>query len=327
MRAFWIGSGLQSPMRYCTISICLLLTVSGVARARNPTPDRRHSNQQVERIVAADPQVIVSACVISGDLRVHSWERNEVRARITDGVQIELTRVDQAKSGSATELKLTVRGNRPTRNSSCLPFGDVELEVPRGASLKLQTTSGDIRATGVARVTATSQSGTITLDKVHDETNLNTIGGEISVRDSTGAFKLHTVGGSIDARDLGPGAAGDSLEAGAVGGDITLDRIRHQRLKINTVSGEVEYVGALSPGGRYSFQSISGRLRLSLPANSSFRLSGTLGKGGDLSSDFKVTTEKVSKYSPMRTVDAIVGSGDASISVSCFSGSIQIRKQ
>jgi DUF4097 and DUF4098 domain-containing protein YvlB len=314
-------------MRYCTFFICLLLPVSVVARSGNATPDRRHSNQQVERIVAADPQVIVSACVISGNLTVRSWERNEVRARISDGVQIELTRVDQAKSGSAAELKLTVRGSRKTRDSSCLQFGDVELDVPRGASLKLQTSSGEISATGVARVTATSQSGSITLDRLHGETNLNTISGEIYVRDSTGAFRLHTVGGSIDARDLGPVAAGDSLEASSVGGDITLNRIQHQRLKINTVSGEVAYAGALSRGGRYSFQSISGRLRLSLPANSSFRLSGTLGTGGDLTSDFKVTTEKVSKYSTMRSVDAIVGSGDASISVSFFSGSIRIRKQ
>ena len=35
--------------------------------------------------------------------------------------------------------------------------------------------------------------------------------------------------------------AGDSLEAGSVGGDVTLDRIQHQRLKLNTVGGDVTY--------------------------------------------------------------------------------------
>lgn len=314
-------------MRYCTIFIFLLLTFAGVVRARTSTPDRKNGNQQVERVVAADPRVTVSVCVASGDITVHSWDRNEVRARISDGVQIELTRIDQAKSQTATELKLTVRGGRPTRGPSCLPLGDVELTVPRGASVKLQTSSGEISATEVARVTATSQSGTITLERVRGEADLNTIGGEISIRNSTGAFKLHTIGGSIDARDLGPTASGDSLEAGTVGGDIMLDRIQHQRVKLNTVGGEVTYAGRLSRGGRYSFQGISGRLRLLLPANSSFHLSGTLGSGGELSSDFKVTTERTSKYSPMRSVDAIVGNGDASITVSLFSGSIQIKKQ
>ena len=135
------------------------------------------------------------------------------------------------------------------------------------------------------------------------------------------------MGGSIEARDLGPANAGDSLEAGCVGGDVTLDRIQHQRLKLNTVGGEVTYAGPLSRGGRYSFQTFSGRLRLVLPANSSFRLKGTLGTGGELSSDFNITAEKASNYNPMRSVDAIVGKGDASIDVSVFSGSIQIRKQ
>ena len=314
-------------MRYGTFFILLLLTVPGVARARNPAPDRNRGSQQVERTVTADPHVIVSVCVASGDITVNSWARNEVRARISDGVQIDLTRVDQGKTQTATELKLTVQGRRSSRGSSCLPLGDIELTVPRGAGVNLQTSSGEISASEVAGVTATSQSGTITVEKVHGEVDLNTIGGEISVRNSTGTFKLHTVGGSVDARDLAPANAGDSLEAGSVGGDVTLDRIQHQRLKLNTVGGEVSYAGPLSRGGRYSFQTISGRLRLLLPPNSSFRVKGSLGTGGELSSDFKITAERASNYSPMRSVDAIVGNGDASINVSVFSGSIEIRKQ
>ena len=320
-------SSFETKPRYCTVFIFLVLSVSGLAHARNPAPDRNRSNQQVERIVAADPRVIVTACVASGNITVHSWDRKEVRARISDGVQIDLTRLDQGKTRTATELKLTVQGRRSSRGSSCLPLGDIELTVPRGAGVNLQTSSGEISASEVAGVTATSQSGTITLEKVHGEINVSTIGGEISVRNSTGTFNLHTVGGSIDARDLGPAVAGDSLEAGSVGGDVTLDRIQHQRLKLNTVGGEVTYAGPLSRGGRYSFQTISGRLRLLLPPNSSFRVKGTLGTGGELSSDFKITAERASNYSPMRSVDATVGNGDASINVNVFSGSIQIRKQ
>jgi DUF4097 and DUF4098 domain-containing protein YvlB len=314
-------------MRNYTIIICVLLSVSGLAHARKPPPDRNRRNQQVERTVAADPRVTVSACVASGDITVHSWDRNEVRARISDGVQIDLTRTDQNKTQTATELRLTVQGRHSTKGASCLPLGDVELTVPRGAGVKLQTSSGEISATEVAGVTATSQSGTITIEKVHGEIDLNTIGGEISVRNSTGRFNLHTVGGSVDARDLAPANAGDSLEAGSVGGDVTLDRIQHRRVKLNTVGGDLTYAGPLSRGGLYSFQAISGQLRLLLPANSSFRVKGTLGTGGELSGDFNITAKRASNYNPMRSVDAIVGNGDASIDVSVFSGSIQIRKQ
>ena len=79
--------------------------------------------------------------------------------------------------------------------------------MPRGAGVKLQTSSGEISATEVAGVTATSQSGTITLEKVHGEVDLNTIGGEISVRNSTGTFKLQRWAAQLT-RAIGPGTCG-----------------------------------------------------------------------------------------------------------------------
>ena len=317
------------PLNCRACVIVFLLFIFSVVAAHGNSPDHKRNSQQVERSVAADPRVVVSACIVSGDVRVHGWDRNEVRARISDGVQITLTRVDQTKSQTATELKLTAKENRPTKESPCLLQGDLELDVPRAGSVKLQTNSGDISVTEVARVNATSLSGTITLVKVHDEAIVNGISGEISAHDSTGSFKLHTVSGSVDARDLAPAGPGAVLEANTTSGDVTMDRIQHQRVSVNTVNGEVKYTGPLARGGRYSFQGISGQLRLFLPANSSFRFSGTVGVGGDFHSDFNLKDEQpdVEKYGPTRHLEGVVGSGDASINASVFSGSIQIRKQ
>jgi DUF4097 and DUF4098 domain-containing protein YvlB len=317
---------LVQAMRHSTAVIFLVLFLSGSLFADGRRADRGN-RQEVERTVAASPQVIVSACVASGNITARGWDRNEVHARVSDGVQIDLTRIDQAKSAAATELKLIATNSR---RSSCLPMGDIELDVPRNATLKLQTNNGDVRVTEVARVSASSQSGSTRLTKVRGEVNVNTIGGEIFVRDSTGTFRLHAVGGSVDADDLGPATTGDVFEANTIGGDIVVSRVRHQRVRVNTVSGEADYTGPLSRGGLYSFQSISGRLRLTLPGNSSFRLSGTLGPNGDLHNDFSPSSQQRdngSKHSPMRQVDEVVGGGDASINVSFFSGSIQIRKQ
>ena len=319
------------PPQTKTLLCCVLVVFfpSFVAGARGNPLDRKRNNQQVERTVGADPHVVVTACVVSGNLTVHGWERPEVRARISDGVQIELTRIDQTKSQTATELRLTAKGSRAMRGSSCLLIGDLELEVPRTGTVKLQTNNGEIRVTDVARVSAISQAGSITLVKVHDQADVTVIGGEISARDSTGSFKLGTVGGSIDVRDLGPAAVGDVLEANTTGGEITLNRIRHQHVRVNTVSGEVRYTGPLSRGGRYSFQNLSGYLRLSLPANSSFRLAGSVGAGGDFRCDFNLKEDRpdTPKHGVTRRLDGLVGSGDASINLSVFSGSIEIKKQ
>jgi DUF4097 and DUF4098 domain-containing protein YvlB len=291
--------------------------------------DRRKTHQQVERAMATDPRVVVSVCTLSGNLTVRAWDRKEVRAR-SGGIQVELTRVDQGKSEPATELRLTESG----RHRSCVQFDDVELDVPRGASVKVQTTNGDIHVTGVARVTANSQSGDITIAKVSEETIGNAIGGEISVSDSTGSFKLHTVGGSIDTSNLRSVAADDAFSASTVNGEVTLDHVQHPQISANTVNGDISFAGPLQrSGGRYSFQSISGKIRLALPADSSFRLTASLGEGVKLNSDFNLNYSEnqspggIPNRGAVRRVVAGVGGSDTAISVMILSGSLQLNRQ
>jgi DUF4097 and DUF4098 domain-containing protein YvlB len=322
-------------MRFRVLTVSVLLVIAGgAASAHSFKSDRRKNNQQVERTMAVDPRVLVSVCVVSGNLTVRGWDRNDIRARTTDRTQIELTRNDQAKSQAATEVQVTSNAGRGTRShSSCLPSADIELDVPRAASMKLASSSGDVRVTEVARIDVSSQSGSIALDKVHGEANVNTISGDISVHDSNGSFKLHTVGGGIDARNLVSAGTGDGFAAGTVGGEVTLDHVQMQTVKANTVSGEINWTGALSRAGRYNFQSISGRIRLSLPNNSSFRVSASLGEAVKFSSDFNLNYRDnqnltgVSNRGGFRRIDATAGSGDSAITVSLLEGSLQISKR
>jgi DUF4097 and DUF4098 domain-containing protein YvlB len=289
--------------------------------------DRR--GQQVERTVPADPRVTVSACTLSGDFTVRSWSRNEVRVRTSGGAEIELARVDQNKSEQATELRVTTK----SRRAGCLMFGDVEIDAPSGATVKLQTTSGDISVIDLAGVNVTSTSGSVSLTKIHGESSATVIGGDISVRNSTGSFKLHATGGSIDARDLAPAAAGDSLTANTVSGEVSLTHVQHQRVGVNSVSGEVMYAGALLRDGSYNFQSLSGEVNLLLPANASFRVVASVGESVKISSDFNLNysenqdgVTRGNRGGPRR-VAATVGNGDATIRVSLMNGSLRIRKQ
>ena len=307
-----------------------LLIFSLALTARAATNGSKRNNQQVGRTVAADPQVTVSVCLVSGNITVRGWERNEVRARITDGVQIELTRIDQGSSQPATELRLTSEGGM-NRRGNCLPNGNLQLDVPRAASLKLQTTNGDITVTDAARVNATSQSGGISMTRLRGEANAGTISGEISVTTSVGGFKLHSVSGAIEARDLSPASAGDAFNSTTVSGEITVNQITNQQVKINTVSGDISYSGGLLRGGHYSFQNMSGEMLLSLPANASFRLSANVGPDATLNSDFDLNQQRrnldAAPDHAMRHIEAIVGGGDASVSVSLFGGSLRIRKR
>src|ERR1043165_9963703 len=186
MREVWRDNRLTlyALRKFFLFTLACALTV-GVTCAIGNTRDRR--GQQVERTAAADAHVIVSACTLSGSFTVRGWDRNEVRVRISDAVEIELARTDQTQTAPAAELRLVSKGRRSQSGNSCLMFGDVEMDAPRGASVKLQTTSGDISVTDVARVNVVTTSGSISLNKVQEQTNATVIGGDLTVRDSTGS--------------------------------------------------------------------------------------------------------------------------------------------
>ena len=325
-------------MRYrtlLTISVLLISWAVAVARPRKHTREPR--DQRVERTIAAAPDVVLSVCLGAGSLSVQAWHQNQVRVRSSDGLPIELRRpAGASNSGPAKELSVVI-GNVLTRpGSSCLPFGDIQLDVPRAASLRLQTRDAGVSVSGVARVNVVTQGGTVNVQRVTRVVDVVSIGGNISVQNSKAAIKLHSIGGSIDAHGVAPSAAGDVCEAGTVSGDITLAQISHGQVIVSTVSGDVSFTSSLTHGGHYSFQAIQGDVSLFLPADSSFRLSANLGRGGNVNSDFPLgySLRVVEQPDPLKKrdsgfqhVEAVYGTGDALITLSSFGGAVRLRKK
>ncbi len=228
--------------------------------------------------------------------------------------------------------------------------------MPRGANVRLQTRDGDIQVADVSTVSANTQAGDLDLAGVKRSVEAHTIGGNISLRNSTGSAELHSVGGNIEAGGVGPAVAGDVFEAATVGGDIRLDKTSFVELEARTVGGDLSLSGPLAVGGRYEFKTISGDVSLTLPADSSFRLDAKLSRGAELVTDFplRLTSEpsaplsqssrrtgppakddamidpetlvKGSGYS-LQHIRGVYGTGNALITVSSFSGAINLRKK
>lgn len=322
-------------MRYRTFLIIPVLIICCAAAAARPDKHKpKADDQEVERTTAADPRVVLTVCLGSGNITVHGWDRDQVHARMSDGMQIEFQPPAAGNSAPPKELKLEMKDGRPGPGNRCLPFGNLELEVPRGATVNLQAADAEIDASGVARVNINTQNGAVTVERVTGAVDVNTLGGEITVVNSQGGIKIHSVGGTIDVQDVSPSAPDDVCEVGNVGGDITLAQISHRQVKVNTVGGDVDFSSALVRGGRYNFQSFSGDLSLTLPGDSSFRLNATL--KGEIDSDFPLkflspedesaNTSRKHREIPQQ-VEGIYGTGDAFISLSSFNGSIHICKK
>ena len=319
-------------MRYRSFLIIPVLIISCAAAVTRPDKHKpKADDQEVERTTAADPKVVLSVCLGSGNITVHGWDRNQVHARMSDGMQIEFQPSAAGNSAPPKELSLGMNGE-PGPSKRCLPFGNLELDVPREATVKVQGGDAEINASGVAKVSINTQGGAVTVERVTGAVDVNTLGGEITVVNSQGAIRVHSVGGDIEVHDVRPRAPEDVCEVGNVGGDVTLAQISHSQVRVNTVGGDVDFSSALARGGRYSFQSISGDLSLTLPPDSSFRLDATL--QGEVDSDFPLKysssnveeTDDATRHLPHR-IEGTSGTGDALITLSSFNGSIQLRKR
>jgi len=316
-----------------TIFIILFVAIFGAAATARAGKPAKPRDQQTERTIAVDPQVALTVCLHSGNVTVRGWDKNEIRARSSDGMGIDFQKAESGNTDLPRELSLVSDRGRSRLEGRCLSFGDIELDVPRAASVNLQAGNSDINASGIARLRVTSHSGSITAERVTQALAIQTIGGDISIANSKGSIKLHSVGGSIRTHDASPNNPGDVYEAGTVSGDITLDGVSHTEVKANTVSGTLSFSGGLVTAGHYSFETISGDVDLLLPANSSFRLSANYSDKENFNSAFPLQTSSTedvredNRGLEIRHLNATYGASDISITISSFNGTIKLRKK
>ncbi|MCM3869472.1 MAG: DUF4097 family beta strand repeat-containing protein [Pyrinomonadaceae bacterium] len=229
---------------------------------------------------------------MSGNISVHGWDKDEVQARSSDAAQIELRRKNgAAQSGKAVNVEVFVVDNSDDERikKNCQAYSDLELFVPRAASVHVQTRDGNIDIADIAVVVAGTQNGDINIERVSRAVEVATVGGCVSIKDSTGRASVTTIGGGVEVINLRPNAAADGFEAVTVSGDLNLAGVSHSQLNARTVTGDVHLTGPLAARGRYGFKTMSGDITLTLPDDSSFHLSAKVSNDGEIISDFPLT--------------------------------------
>ncbi|HEY6189894.1 MAG TPA: DUF4097 family beta strand repeat-containing protein [Pyrinomonadaceae bacterium] len=323
----------------------------------------------IQQTVSVEPNVIVSLCIASGSINVRGWDRNEVQARSADAETIELRRASANGTGPATRIEVLIADPAEGphgRGGNCTAFSDVELSVPRGAIVQLQTRDGDITVADVAEARVEAQSGNINLDHVSRLAEARALSGDITLKNSSGRIQLGSVSGSVEATNVRSITPGDDFEAGTVSGDVILKEVNHAQVHAKSVSGSLNLTGALVRGGRYDFKTMSGDVLLNVPADSSFKLNAKVAQGGEIVSDFAITpTEETTPTPPgtpntpngaqppkpapapnpsasnegdwtphaptsgrgLERLNGIFGTGDATLNLASFSGTVYLRRR
>ena len=341
----------------------LLVSLAGSTLAHD---EKSTQPGEIERSLTVDAQATITLCVASGTLNVRGWDKNEVRVRSVDAAQIDFRRIDKPKDPTkpATRVDVMLFGKTggPRPRLDCQALASVEMEVPSGATVQVQTRDGDIMIAGVAGAYAGSQNGDITIQRVTKLVEAGSVGGSISLRDSSGRVFLNSAGGGVEAINVRSATADDTFEVGTVSGDIQLDRVSNPRVMAKTVNGTLTMSGPLAKQGYYGFSNVTGDTILEMPRDASFQLKATVSEKQDLVSDFNLkyinepatppptpkpapkppaakgqqprtgpvaapmVVEKPVSVHVLRRITAICGTGDATISVASFGGTVRLKK-
>lgn len=271
--------------------------------------DRAYASR-IDTTVAFSRTGSIDLALDEGTIVVTTWNEERARVRATS---------------DASDLRFDVSSTRLTleRNSG---RGDedarFELTVPRGVRVIVRGRSADVSISGTqGDCEVNTQNGDVILRDVGERIEVSSLNGDVTVDGSAGGVDLRSVSGDLVAR----GVHGD-VEAQSVSGDISIREAASKYVRVQSTSGDVTYSGALDAAGRYSIESHSGDVRITVPQNTGAQLEVSTWSGS-IESDFPMTLmpgEHGIGAGRAKRFEFQIGNGGARVSLESFSGDITI---
>jgi DUF4097 and DUF4098 domain-containing protein YvlB len=210
---------------------------------------------------------------------------------------------------------------------------DYTLTVPGGAAVDVKSISGNVKVSNVqGAVRAESVSGNVTTAGTPRLEMAKSVSGDVVLTDAGADADLSA--GSVSGNVRANGLKARALDLGTVSGDVVLTNVTCDRLGVKSVSGNIEYSGALARNGRYDVNTHSGTVRLTLSGSTGFELTGTT-FSGSIRSELPLTiggerernTGIRRRDARNRSIRATFGDGSAALTLRTFSGDIVIAKR
>ncbi len=216
----------------------------------------------------------------SGRTTIRRTEGGEARVQATKhlspGQQIEVA-LQPGPGGVSLEARTSGSANVGTGARV-----DYDIQLPAGAAVSLQTSSGAVDLSGLTgRVQVDGSSGTVRATGLSGTTTIHTSSGSIRLTDISGDLRVSSSSGSIRAMNVSR-----LVEATSTSGRISLDGRFSESSLVRSGSGDVEI--GVRPGSAemLDVRTTSGSIRtrgLALADQQSDRrsLRGTVGEGGN----------------------------------------------
>jgi DUF4097 and DUF4098 domain-containing protein YvlB len=245
-----------------------------------------------------------------GQVVVRVWDRDEVRVQ-ADHSRRTYIEIDRSSDG-VIEIE-------PDAEMGPATVVDFQITIPREMSVYLEGMYSDLDVDGVR--------GEVEVETLEGQIVLRNITGDIQAEAVAGEIRIESVEGDVEVSSVAKGVRLDGVSGEimveSVSGSIEMANIRSDRVEAGTVSGRIIYSGSITEGGRYYFGAHSGQIVLALPDGvnaqvTAMSLTGTF-VGRYPGVPESLTSRKRNSFT--------LGSGGAEIELETFGGGIVIRRQ
>ena len=295
-------------IRYAVIATSALLATPAAQAVQN-----------IDRSLPTGATPSVEISNVQGRVTVAAWDQQVVK--VTGTIENDQTEFEFTGDQRHVVIKVRPESGKNHRNHD---EAILDIKVPAGASLDINTVSADIGVEGVRgaqRLEAVS--GDVTTVAYSEQLDVRTISGDAVVNGTGGKARvdIQSVSGGVTVR----GVDGE-VEAQSVSGNAELDLGTATRVKLETVSGNLKASLMLASDARLDAESVSGdvNIRFTKPVNGEFELETF---SGNIENCFGPKAERKSKYAPGTELRFTQGSGGARVSMDTLSGTISICDQ
>ncbi len=295
-------------------AVFLVLAIAPAAWAGTP----------INQSKAVNPDASIEITNVKGSVAVSAWDKPEVSITGTLGEGSRGLTVE----GGGAHLTVKVEGADKGKkgwfdwgSDSRLGDSDLQLKVPRGASLDINVVSANVSVDEVAgrSVDVQSVSGRVRLATTAPRLRVDAVSGDVEFAGKAEDTNIQTVSGDVRVRGVG-----GRLHTETVSGNTHVETAQPLREgEASTVSGDIDLRSALAKGGRVHMESMSGDVRVRVPADTSARLR-VESFSGTIKSDFG--TVKREEFGPGSSLEERLGDGDGELSLESFSGDVTVQR-
>jgi len=237
----------------------------------------------------------------NGKISIEGWEQNSIQIR-GDGAANLLEVIINGDSQNVSVVTHPKKGVAEADKARL----DFAVRVPRQAAVRIESERGDI--------TIKSVEGTLDIEAVSNPVSLSHMKGKITVRTVDGSILIQSADGTVDA---------DSIS-----GNLRFVQVNGPEVKANTNTGTIRYEGDFGDGGTYTLNNYSSPIDIFASAKASFDLTARAVLGLIESTlAFRPTPvgNAFHRFSPDKFLQGRFNSGQSTVRVTSYSGTIRVR--